>query len=54
MKDETGMMMLVLGDNKITDDLKAGDRVEIRNGFVSSYQGVWRVNVGRYAEIEGA
>ena len=54
VKDETGKMMLVLWDDKIIDNLKAGDRIKIENGFVSSYQGVWRINVGRYAEIKGA
>lgn len=52
VKDETGDIMLVLWDDMIIDDLKAGDKLKIENGFVSSYQGVWRINVGRYAGIE--
>jgi replication factor A1 len=52
VKDETGEITLVLWDDMIIDDLKAGDKLKIENGFVSSYRGVWRINVGRYAGIE--
>ncbi len=36
VKDETGTMMLVMWDDKIIDNLKAGDGAKIKNGFVSS------------------
>ena len=54
VKDETGEIMLVLWDDMIIDDLKAGDKLKIENGFVSSYHGVWRINVGKYGEIKKA
>lgn len=52
VKDETGTMTLVLWDNKIISDLKAGDILQIKNGFVTSYRGDRRINVGKYAEIK--
>lgn len=52
VKDETGMITLVLWDDKIIRDLKAGEKLQVRNGFVSSFKGEMRVNVGKYAEIE--
>ena len=48
--DETGSTALVLWNGRIIA-IKAGDIVEIRNGFVTSFKGVWRVNVGKYGEI---
>ncbi|MDH5634202.1 MAG: OB-fold nucleic acid binding domain-containing protein [Candidatus Bathyarchaeota archaeon] len=52
VKDETGMITLVLWDDKIIHDLKAGEKLQVRNGFVSSFKGDMRVNIGEYAEIE--
>jgi len=37
VKDETGMTMLVLWDDKIIHHLKAGEKLQVRNGFVSSH-----------------
>jgi len=54
VKDKTGIMMLVLWDDKIINDLKMGDNLRIRNGFVTSYKGIWRINVGKYGEIKRA
>lgn len=54
VKDETGEMMLVLWDDMIIGDLKAGDKLEIENGFVGSYRGVWRINVGKYGDVKRA
>jgi len=51
VKDETGSMTLVLWDDTIIHDLKSGDKLQIKNGFVTSYEGVWRINVGKYGEI---
>jgi len=51
VKDETGSMTLVLWDDKMIRDLKTGDKLQIKNGFVTSYRGVWRINVGKYGEI---
>lgn len=49
--DKSGSIRLVLWDEKILPDLKKDDVVEIKNGFVTSFKGVWRVNVGRYGTI---
>jgi replication factor A1 len=49
--DKSGFIKLVLWDEKIIPDLRANDKVEIENGFVTSYKGVWRINVGRYGEV---
>lgn len=51
VKDETGTMTLVLWDEKIIS-LKVGDTLQIENGFVTSFKGEWRINVGKYGEIE--
>lgn len=50
--DKSGSIKLVLWDEKIIPNLKTGDKVEIENGFVTSFKGVWRINVGRYGEIK--
>jgi len=50
--DESGSIKLVLWDEKIIPDLKTGDKVKIENGFVTSFKGVWRINVGRYGEVK--
>lgn len=52
VKDETGTMTLVLWDDRIIGDLEAGDNLQIKNGFVSSFRGDWRINVGMYGEIK--
>ena len=50
VKDETGTMTLVLWDEKVIP-LKVGDTLQIENGFVTSFKGKWRINVGKYGEI---
>jgi replication factor A1 len=50
VEDETGSITLVLWDNKILP-LKVGDLLQIENGFVTSFKGDWRINVGKYGEI---
>jgi len=49
--DKSGPIKLVLWDEKIIPDLKKGDTVKIENGFVTSFKGIWRINVGRYGNI---
>jgi replication factor A1 len=49
--DKSGSIKLVLWDERILPDLKKDDNVRIENGFVTSFKGVWRVNVGRYGAI---
>lgn len=49
--DKSGSIKLVLWDEKIIVGLKKGDAVKIENGFVTSFKGTWRINVGRYGTI---
>jgi len=51
VEDETGSMTLVLWDEKSLQNVRVGDHLRIRNGFVTSYKGDWRINVGRYGEV---
>lgn len=48
--DDTGTMKIVLWDDKVIP-LKVGDIVQVENGFVSSFKGEWRINVGKYSEV---
>jgi len=48
--DDTGTMKIVLWDDKIIP-LKVGDVVQVENGFVSSFKGEWRLNIGKYGEV---
>jgi len=50
VKDETGATTLVLWDEKVLP-LKVGDALQIKNGFMTSFKGEWRINVGKYGEI---
>lgn len=50
VKDETGAITLVLWDEKVIP-LKVGDILQIGNGFVTSFKGEWRINVGKYGEV---
>jgi replication factor A1 len=49
--DKSGSIKLVLWDEKIIPELKNGEMVKIDNGFVTSFRGIWRMNVGRYGTI---
>jgi len=49
--NKSGSIKLVLWDEKIIPGLKKGDTVKVENGFVTSFKGAWRVNVGRYGTI---
>ena len=53
VEDETGKIKLVLWDDRIIP-LKVGGVVQVRNGFVSSFKGEWRINVGKSGEVEKA
>jgi len=52
VEDGTGEITLVLWNDKVLEGLTIGDTLRIKNGFVTSYRGVWRINVGRYGEVE--
>ena len=49
--DDSGSIKLVLWDDKILPELKKDDHIKIENGFVTSFKGVWRINVGRYGTL---
>jgi len=51
VKDKTGTITLVVWDDKIILDLEIGCNLQILNGFVTSYRGEWRINIGKYGEI---
>jgi replication factor A1 len=50
--DKSGSIRLVLWDEKIIQNLEIGDKVQIENGFVTSFKGIWRINVGKYGEVK--
>lgn len=50
VEDETGSMAMDLWNEKIIP-VNAGDVLQIENGFVTSFKGVWRINVGKYGEV---
>lgn len=50
VEDETGSMALVLWDERIIP-LKVGDNLQIENGFVTSFKGERRINVGKYGDV---
>jgi len=49
--DETGSVIMTLWDAQI-GKFKAGDVVEIKNGYTGLYKGSLRLNVGRSGSIE--
>ena len=50
VEDETGSMAMDLWNEKIIP-VNAGDILQIGNGFVTSFKGVWRINVGKNGEV---
>ena len=50
VEDETGSIALVLWDEKIIP-IKVGDALQIENGFMTSFKGEWRINVGKYGKV---
>lgn len=50
VEDESGSITLVLWDDKIVT-LKAGDLLQIKNGYVTSFKGDWKINIGKYGEM---
>ena len=49
--DETGSVVMTLWDDQI-GKFKAGDVVEMKDGYTSLYKGSLRLNVGRTGSIE--
>ena len=54
IEDDSGSMELRAWDEAVEalSDVQVGDLIEVRNGFVTSYKGVWRLNVGRMGYIK--
>jgi len=52
VSDKSGSIKLVLWDEKIIPNIKVEDTIKIENGFVTSFKGTWRINVGRYGEAK--
>ena len=50
VEDETGSMAMDLWNEKIIS-LEVGDLLQIENGFITSFKGVWRINVGKSGAV---
>lgn len=50
LKDETGQIKLTLWDAQIKM-VKAGSKVRIENGYISSFKGENSLNVGKYGKL---
>ena len=51
IKDESGEMTLTLWNEDI-DKVKVGDKIHIKNGYVSEWQGDPQLSTGRFGELE--
>jgi len=53
VEDESGSMELRAWDEAVEalSGVRVGDLIEVGNGFVTSYRGVWRLNVGRMGYV---
>ena len=51
--DDTGRMVLTVWNDLIgqLEGVEIGDKLKLRNCFITSFQGVLQVNVGRDSEI---
>ena len=50
-KDDTGDVKITLWNDEI-DQVKAGDRIRLTNGYVSEWQGELQVSTGRFGKLE--
>jgi len=50
IRDDSGSIKLSLWDDLI-DKVNVGDTVRIENGYVNSFRGELRLNVGRYGRL---
>ena len=50
-KDETGDIKLSLWNDQV-DQIKAGDKVKITNGYVSEFQGEKQLTTGKFGKLE--
>ena len=51
VKDETGEVKLTLWNEQI-DQVKAGDKVHITNGYVNEFQGEMQLTTGKFGKME--
>ena len=51
LTDESGSITLTLWDRQI-EQAKMGKHVIVNNGYINSYRGEVRLNVGRFGSIE--
>ncbi|PIN86581.1 hypothetical protein COV19_03615 [Candidatus Woesearchaeota archaeon CG10_big_fil_rev_8_21_14_0_10_44_13] len=51
LKDETGQIKLSLWNEQI-DQVKAGDKVHIINGYVNEWQGELQLTTGKFGSLE--
>lgn len=49
--DDSGCILLTLWDNAI-DDVSVDDVIAIKNGYVNTFRGSMRLNIGRYGTRE--
>ena len=53
VEDDSGSIGLRVWDERVEElsEIRVGDLIEVGNGFVTSYRGVWRLNVGRMGYV---
>ncbi|MBD3313970.1 hypothetical protein GF345_06010 [Candidatus Woesearchaeota archaeon] len=51
IKDESGTMALTLWNEQI-DQVKVGDRIQIKNGYVNEWQGESQLTTGKFGSLE--
>ena len=51
LQDESGSIKLSLWDDMISQ-VRVGDKVKVENGYINSFQGEIRLNVGRFGKLE--
>ncbi len=49
--DSTGQILLSVWDEKI-ELIQEGDLIDITNGYVTRFKGRYRLNLGRYGDLE--
>jgi len=52
-RDDTGTIKITLW-NEDVDKVSAGDKIEIKNGYVGEYQGEMQLSTGRFGELKVA
>lgn len=50
-KDDTGSIKLTLWNDQV-DQVNAGDKITIKNGWASEYQGELQLSTGKFGQLE--